>query len=102
VFPTSTHPVVPGGVLTGGVTESGTTVTLFLTDAGRWAYSTVQTAPDAPLGESAEWIVEAPTACTTAEGEAVGLTGFGTVAVTGGRPTTRPSAPRRRPTTRSR
>ncbi len=79
VLPTGSDPVSPGDQLSGSVTESGSTVTLSITDAGRWIFSTVQTAPDVPLGESAEWITEAPTACTAKKCKAVPLTDFGSV-----------------------
>ncbi len=82
VLPTGNHPVAPGNVLTGHVSESGTTVTLSIVDVGHWSYSTVQVAPTAPLGASAEWIAEAPTVCAT-KCKPVPLTPFGSVAFSG-------------------
>ena len=83
VLPTGSNPVAPGDALSASVSETGSRVTLSLVDAGRWTFSTVQTAPAAPLAESAEWIAEAPTTCTSKKCKAVALTDFGSVAFTG-------------------
>ena len=83
VLPTATHPVASGDTIDGAVSESGATVTLTITDVGRWTYSTVQLAPSVPLGESAEWIAEAPSVCKSTKCTAVPLTDFGSVAFTG-------------------
>jgi len=82
VLPTASYPVAPGDDLSGSVAESGSSITLSLTDAGRWTYSTVQTAPAVPLAESAGWIAEAPTLCTS-KCKTVSLTDFGSVAFKG-------------------
>ena len=80
---TATHPVTAGDVLTGSVSESGTSVTLTLVDAGHWTYSTTQTATSVPLEASAEWIAEAPSVCKAGKCKPVGLADFGSVAFTG-------------------
>ncbi len=83
VLPTSTHPVAPYDILTATVSGSGSSYTLSITDVGRWTYTTVQSAPTAPLDASAEWIAEAPTTCTGTRCKAVDLTDFGSVAFSG-------------------
>ncbi len=77
-----THPLTPGDVLTASVVGSGSSFTLTITDAGRWTFSTVQTASIATLDSSAEWIAEAPTLCKTSC-RAVKLADFGSVNFTG-------------------
>ena len=76
---TATHPVLPGDTLSASVSGAGSTFTLSLTDIGRWTFSTVQVTPQAPLDSSAEWIAEAPTACTATTCKAVSLADFTTV-----------------------
>ncbi len=83
VLPTASYPVAPADVLTGGVTEVGSSITLSIVDAGKWTFSTVQSAPLIPLDQSAEWITESPTACTSKKCKAVDLTDFGTASFTG-------------------
>ena len=80
---TATHPVSPGDTLSAAVSGVGSTFTLTLTDIGRWTFSTVQVTPQAPLDSSAEWIAEAPTACTATICKAVNLANFGAVRFTG-------------------
>jgi hypothetical protein len=90
VLPTASYPVAPADVLTGGVTELGSSITLSIVDTGKWTFSTVQAAPEIPLDQSAEWITEAPTACVSKKCRAVDLTDFGSATFTranaGGQP----------------
>lgn len=90
VLDTATYPVVAGDAMSAGVTRVGSRYQLTLTDAGHWSFATVQSAPTAPLDASAEWIVEAPTACTGSGCRPVGLADFGSVGFTGATANGRP------------
>ena len=56
---------------------------LSISDAGRWSFTTNEIAAPVPLAASAEWIAEAPTACTAGRCKAQPLADFGSVAFHG-------------------
>ena len=83
VLNTATYPLSPGDGMSASVTIVGSNYQLVLTDAGRWSFSTTQSAPSPPQNASAEWIVEAPTVCKGSKCQPVALADFGAVGFTG-------------------
>jgi Peptidase A4 family len=78
--------VAPGDHLTARVAATGTTITITLSDVTRHATVTKQLTMSDPTVSSAEWIAEAPSACTsssTSDCHILSLTDFGTVTFTG-------------------
>ena len=73
----ATYPVAPGELISGSVTVTGSSYTLFITN-GVWHVSFVnQTSPGHPQNASAEWITEAPTNCKPSGCTVVQLADFG-------------------------
>ena len=84
VLPTATYPVFAGDSITASVHGAGADYTVAISDGARWNYSAAVTAPAVDADSSAEWIAEAPLACTT-KGvcKPVALADFDTVTFTG-------------------
>ncbi len=83
LLPPALYPVSPGDALHASVVNVAGQYTLSITDIGRWTFSIVQSSPGTPLGLSAEWIAEAPLACTGTTCKPVLLSNFGSVTYTG-------------------
>ncbi len=80
----ATYPVRPGDALSASVTVAGGSYVLAIADAAHWTFSTTQVAASPPpLNSSAEWITEAPTACSSGKCKALPLADFGSVAFSG-------------------
>jgi len=83
VLPPASYPVTSGDVLSASVSGTGVDYVLSISDAGRWSFTTNEIAAPVPLAASAEWIAEAPTACTAGRCKAQPLADFGSVAFHG-------------------
>ncbi len=83
VLPTTSYPVAPGDAITSGVSLSGSTYILTISDGVKWHFSTNQTPATLPLNSSAEWIAEAPSSCTGTKCKVLPLANFGSIAFSG-------------------
>jgi len=75
--------VQPGDSISAGVSVSGRTVTVRVTDVTRRRAVTKKLKMTAPDLTSAEWIAEAPSACSNFGCRPLPLTNFGTISFTG-------------------